>query len=159
MIKKWQDKGIKFGWQFFSGDEMEKKREYLAKYHTYIEKYLDKLHEAGVPWENITFWGDHLDVKTWQLLKGNWALFHCITEEDAKMVKKVIENMTTGNTPVNISEDRDHIGLGDSVYRDSDPEHAKWMADYETRHGEKRRTDLDFLEHIKETRKKLKSIL
>jgi hypothetical protein len=159
LIKKWQNKGLKFGWMFFKGDEVDKKREYLGKYHTYIEKYLNKLHEAGVPWENITFWGDHLDVKSYQLLKGNWSLFHCITEEDAKLVKKVLENMTAGNTPIYIKEDREHINIGDSIYRDSDPQYAKWIKDYEDMKGEKRETDLHFLEHIEEMRNKLKSIL
>lgn len=158
-IKSWQDKGLNFGWQFFKGDDEQGKREFVGKYHPQIEKYLKKLNEVGVPYENMTLWGDHIDVKTYQLLKGNWALFHCLTEEDAEMVKKVIENMTTGNSNIYIKEDRDHVNLSDAIHKETDEDHRKWMERMEKSTGEKRRTDVDFLEHIEETRKKLKSIL
>lgn len=159
-IKSWQNKGVKFGWQFFQGDDVEKKRDFVGKYYKQIDKYLNKLNEVGVPFDNITMWGDHLDVKTYQLLKGNWSLFHCLTEEDAKMVKKVIENMTTGSTPVNITEDSDHINISEAILRETDKEHKEWMErrkelNPEGYYG----TDLDFLDKIQDTRKKLKSIL
>jgi hypothetical protein len=159
LIKKWQKTGLKFGWQFFDGDEREKKREFFSKYYPLIEKYLNKIHEAGVPWEHITFWGDHLEVKTYQLIKGNWALFHCITKKDAELVKKVIENMTTGGGAINIREDSDHIQLGETIMRESDPEHNEWIKKHEKNTGEKRKTDLDFLDGIEEIRRKLKGIL
>ena len=119
---------------------------------------MNKLHEAGVPWENIKFWGDHLDVKTWQLLKGNWSLFHCITKEDAELVRDVIQDMTTGGGAIQISEENDHIDLGDQIRYESDPEHRKWTDMRAEKTGGKRRTDLSFLDNIEETRKKLKSI-
>lgn len=159
IIKSWQKKGIKFGWQFFEGDEKEKRREYLSKYHKYVEKYLNRLHEAGVPWDDMTYWGDHVDIKSYQISKGNWSLFHCITKEDAEMLVKVLENLTTGNQTFNISEEREHISLGEVVYRDADPEVDKWYSELENRKGEKRRTEVDFLDKIEKTRQKLKSIL
>lgn len=157
LIKSWQDKGIKFGFMFFSGDQMDKKRDYLGKYHKYIEKYLDKLNKAGVPWEHMTLWGDHVDVKAYQITKGNWALFKCLTKEDAEAVVNVIENMVTGNQTYNISEDREHINMNDQIHMDSDSKHSDWEEAYQKVHG-KRRTELDFLDNIEETRKKLKSI-
>lgn len=157
-IEKWKKKGLRFGWQFFDDDKKESKREFVSRYHQYIDKYLNKLHEVGIPWENMQFWGDHLDVKTWQLLKGNWSLFHCITKEDAELVKNVIQDMTTGGGTIHISEDNDHIDLADQIHYESDPEHRKWTDRRFEKTGEKRRTDLSFLENIEETRKKLKSI-
>lgn len=154
-LKKMGEKGIKIGWRL---EKEENDRAFIGKYAPYIEKYLNKLHEAGVPWENITLWGDHADVKSWQILKGNWGLFHCITEEDAHRLVKIIDNMIPTNSNFVISEDREHINFSDRIHMESDPEHRKWMEDYAKRKGEKRKTDLDFLDHIQETRKKIDSM-
>ena len=158
LIDTWKKKGIKFGWMFDKGEEREKKREFLGKYHQYIEKYLKQLNEAGVPWKDMTLWGDHVDVKSYQITKGNWSLFHCLTRDDAEKLIKILENITTGNQTFNISDERESINLSDKIHLESDPEHVKWQENYEKATGNKRRTDLDFLENIKETRKKLDSI-
>jgi len=155
LIETWQKKGMKFGWMFFEGGEMEKKREFLGKYHKYIQKYLEQLNEAGVPWKDMTFWGDHVDIKSYRLSKSNWSLFQCITRKDAEDLLKVLENITTGNQTFHIEEDKESINLSDKIHIESDPEHKKWAEEYAKRKGEKRRTDLDFLDGIKETRKKL----
>ena len=158
-IEKWQDKGLNFGWQYFKDKDEHNARDFTRRYHREIEKYLKLLNEAGIPYANMTLWGDHIDAKTYQLLKGNWALFHCITEEDAKMVKEFIENMTTGNSNIVIKEDRDHINIADRIHKETDEDHRKWMERMEKSTGEKRRTDLDFLDKIHDIRKKLRSIL
>jgi hypothetical protein len=159
LIETWQKRGIKFGHLFFLGPDVEKKREFFSKYHTYIEKYMKQINEAGVPYEHMTLWGDHVDIRSYQIAKGNWSLFHCLTEDDAKKVIKVLEGITTGNQNFNISEERENINLSDKIHRESDPEHRKWEDEYyKKKGGEKRKTDLDFLDKIEETRKKLDSI-
>lgn len=158
LIKSWEKKGINFGHLFFSGNQVEEKREFFSKYSTYIEKYLNQLNKAGVPWDKMTFWGDHVDIKAYQITKGNWSLFHCLTKEDAELLVSVLKNITTGSQNFYITEEREHINLSDKIHMETDSEHRKWMESFEKRQGETRRTDLDFLENIEETRKKLKSI-
>lgn len=158
-IDSWQNKGMKFGWMFFQGDEIEKKKDFVSKYHQYIDKYLNQLNEAGVPWKDMTFWGDHVDIKSYRIGKGNWSLFQCITREDAENLIKILKNITTGNQEFHVEEDKESINLSDKIHRESDPEHRKWEDEYAQKKGyKKRRNDLDFLDGIKETRKKLKSI-
>lgn len=158
-IKFWQKKGLKFGHFFFQGNEVKKTRNLFSKYYSYIEKYLNKLHDVGVKWEDITLLGDHVVIKSYRISKGNWSLFQCLTKEDAENLIKILENITTGNQTFTISEDTENINLVDKINRESDPEERKWIEKMEKRTGEKRRTDLDFLDHIKETRKKIKSIV
>jgi len=158
LIKKWEAKGLKFGHFFFEGDQMEKTRNLFSKYYPYIEKYLNKLHAVGVKWEDMKLWGDHVDVKSYRISKGNWSLFQCLSKEDAESLIKILENITTGNQTFIISEDKENINLMDKIHIESDPEHRKWQEEYDKRHGNKRRTDLDFLDKIEETRKKLKTI-
>lgn len=158
LIKSWTDKGIKFGWMFFKGNDMEKKREYFKKYHKYLGKYLDDLHKAGVPYEDMNFWGDHVDIKSYRISKGNWSLFMCLTREDAENLVKIIENMVPGSQDFGIQEDKENINLSEKMHIENDPEHAKWYKEHEIRTGQKRKTDLDFLDKIEETRKKLKLI-
>jgi hypothetical protein len=158
VINEWQKKGLKFGHFFFEGDQVEKTRDLFSKYYPYIEKYLNKLHNAGVEWKDMTLWGDHVDIKSYRISKGNWSLFQCLKEEDAKNLINVLENITTGNQAFNISEDKENINLMDKIRREIDPEEREWIELREKQSGEKRRTDLDFLDHIEETRKKLNQI-
>ena len=158
LIEVWQKNGIKFGHLFFEGDYVEKNRKFFSKYHKYIEKYLKQLNEAGVPWEDMKLWGDHVDIKSYRIGKGNWSLFQCISRKDAESLIKILENITTGNQTYHIEEDRESINLSDKIHMESDPEHRKWNEEMDRKIGEKRRTDLDFLDGIKETRKKLDSI-
>ena len=157
LLNRFEKKGIKIGWQLRDPKEGNK-REFFGEYHNYIEKYLEKLNKAGVEWKNMTLWGDHVDVQSYQIMKGNWSLFHCLTREDAEMLINILENIATGNQSYNISEDKENINLSDKIHIETDPEHKKWIENYEKRKGEKRRTDLDFLDKIEETRKKLKTI-
>jgi len=91
------EKRVRMRFNFGEKAGIEKKKKVIENIYK-ITEIVDKLVEAGCKEEDMAIYNyDEIEVKGYQVLKGNWVLFSCLTEEDAETLIQFIKMFSIWN--------------------------------------------------------------
>jgi hypothetical protein len=118
IFKNLEKRGVRmwFGWGQREGQESEgeiEKKKVIENIFE-IEKLINKLIEIGFKSNDMSIsHADGIKVKTIMVASSNWAIFHCVTKEDAEIMMDVIRkfsiwqydnlHLTDGETTIYVS--------------------------------------------------------
>lgn len=124
MFRELEKRGVRmwFGWGNENGrNEGIRNKQEVIENIVEITKLVDKLVEAGFNPKMMSIsHSDALEVKTIMVIEGNSVIFHCATEEDAKMIINIAKAFSIW------TYDQFRIGKGEK-YVYVDPEKHKWL--------------------------------
>jgi hypothetical protein len=96
-------------------DQSGKEKERLIKDIYLFKELIDKLIKTGVSTNEMEIsHHDSISIKTKQVMNGNWAICHCLTEEDANILIKAFQKFSINSREnFSMSEDSKYIYVYD----------------------------------------------